>query len=142
MADEPSGDAASRSSRLRVEVLPGAAAEPVLKRVVTLFASRAGLSVHRLSHLVAALDSLHTCASGLVARERLGVTVDIAPGRVELEVGPLRESAARDLLSGCRGAGIAGGADEARVLARHGGEAVLGLRFGQVAPGDPIGGAA
>lgn len=145
MADEPSDARGGRGSRLRVEVVPGAAAEPVLKRVITLFASRAGLSVHRLSHLVATLDSLHACASDLAARERLGVTVDIASGRVDLQVGPLRESAAREVLAAGptgRGRSLADRADEARLVPGEDGEAVLGLSFGQAAPGGALGGVA
>ena len=90
MSDAPVELAARRGHRLRLEVPTGAVAKPVLERVVTLFAARAGLPVDRLSDILLALDAVREHAPDLVVGERLGLDLHVVPGRVDVRVGPLR----------------------------------------------------
>lgn len=89
-----------RVDRTRVTVASGPLVGPVLSRVVGIHAARAELPVDRLNDAVLIADALSARAPAYAAEDRLPVSVQSAPGRLEVRVGPMRAGGAARVLEG------------------------------------------
>ena len=93
-------DALARVDRTRITVAPGPLLGPVLARVVGIHAARAALPVDRLHDAVLIADAIATHVPTPATGSRLPVSVQSAPGRLELRVGPLPSGGGRRVLEG------------------------------------------
>ena len=131
-------DALDRVERTRVTVASGPLVGPVLSRVVGIHAARADLTVDRLNDAVLIADALAARAPAFVVGDRLPVSVQSAPGRLEIRVGPLRTGGGRLLLDGAAlptvGGVIERLADSVRVREGSGGDEWLAIRITAARP--------
>lgn len=127
-----------RVERTRVTVATGPLVGPVLSRVVGIHAARADLTVDRLNDAVLIADALAARAPAFVLGDRLPVSVQSAPGRLEIRVGPLRAGGGQLLLEGAALPGVGGVierlADSVRVREGSGGDEWLAIRVTTVQP--------
>jgi hypothetical protein len=87
------------SNEAHLAVWQGPLAGPVLGRVVGMLAARADCPIDRLDDALLIADAVAARAGLFSDDGRIGVLVTAAPGAVELNVGPLREDGARDLIA-------------------------------------------
>lgn len=87
------------SSPTHVSVVGGPLAAPVLRRVVGMIAARADLPVDRLDEALLLIDTIADEASQLALDGRVAVAIDGRDGTLTLELGPLREGSAPQLVS-------------------------------------------
>jgi hypothetical protein len=87
------------SNEAHLAVRPGPLAAPVLSRVVGMLAARAGCPIDRLDDALLIADAVAASAGSFSDDGRIGVHVSAEPGGVELNVGPLRQDGARDLIA-------------------------------------------
>ncbi|WP_354701344.1 hypothetical protein DSM112329_01657 [Paraconexibacter sp. AEG42_29] len=124
--------AAGRLDRTRATIAVGPLLAPVLARLVGMHAARAGLTVDRLDDAVLITDALADCAADALGASHLELSIQSAPGRIELRVGPLRPGAAQRLVDGTAlpdtGPLMGLLADEVRVRVGAGGDEILLLR--------------
>lgn len=122
-----------RVDRTRVTVAVGPLVGPVLARVVGIHASRAELPVDRLNDAVLVADAIAARAPAFAVADRLPVSVQSSPGRLELRVGPLRAGGGQRVLEGAAlpaiGSVIERLADTVRVREGAGGDEYLVLRI-------------
>jgi hypothetical protein len=139
-AEEPPAAEAPREAeplrvdRTRVTVASGPLVGPVLSRVVGIHAARAQLPVDRLNDAVLIADALAARAPAYAAEDRLPVSVQSAPGRLEVRVGPMRAGGAARVLEGAAlpevGSVIERLADTVRTRQGAGGDEYLVVRLG------------
>lgn len=134
VVDQDASPKLDRVDRTRVTVAVGPLVGPVLARVVAIHGSRADLPVDRLNDAVLVADAVAAHAPAFVADSRLPVSVQSAPGRLELRVGPLRAGGGRRVLDGAAlpavGNVIERLADAVRVREGAGGSEYLVVRIG------------
>ena len=94
------GGALDRVDRTRLTVTLGPLVGPVLSRVVGIHAARAGLPVDRLSDAILVADAIAARAPAFAVASRLPLSVQSAPGRLEVRLGPLRPGGAQRVLDG------------------------------------------
>jgi hypothetical protein len=123
-----------RVDRTRVTVASGPLVGPVLSRVVGIHAARAQLPVDRLNDAVLIADALAARAPAYAAEDRLPVSVQSTPGRLEVRVGPLRPGGAGRVLEGAAlpevGSVIERLADTVKARQGAGGDEYLVVRVG------------
>ena len=96
---EDPGAAVPAPDHSEVAVTAGSAARPVIARVIALAATRAGLSLDRMSDSVLLGDVISTHDAGDFPDRRLGVEVDDAvQGALVVRVGPFVDGGAQRLL--------------------------------------------
>jgi hypothetical protein len=132
-ASLPAGEP-SRVDRTRVTVASGPLVGPVLARVVGIHAARAQLPVDRLNDAVLIADALAARAPAYAAEDRLPVSVQSAPGRLEVRVGPMRPGGAARVLEGAALPGVGSVierlADTVKARQGAGGDEYLVVRVG------------
>jgi len=88
-------------------VRDGPLAAPVLGRVVGMLAARADCPIDRLDDALLIADAIAARASSYSADDgRIGVLVTAQTGAVELNIGPLREDGAQELIASAELPGI------------------------------------
>jgi len=92
-----SGDADLNEAHLIVRHGPLAA--PVLGRVVGMLAARADCPIDRLDDALLVADAIAARAGSYSADGRIGVLVTAHTGAVELNIGPLHEDGAQQLIA-------------------------------------------
>lgn len=124
----------SRLDRTRVTVATGALVGPVLSRVVGIHASRAELPLDRLNDAVLVADAIAARAPAYAVGGRLPVSVQSAPGRLELRVGPLRAGGGQRVLENGSlpdvGSVIERLTDQVKVRSGSGGDEYVTIRVG------------
>ena len=134
------GAALDRVDRTRVTVAVGPLLGPVLARVVGIHAARAALPVDRLNDAVLVADAIAAQAPAFAVDGRLPMSLQSAPQRLELRIGPLRAGGGRRVLEGAAlpevGSVIERLSDGIKVRAGAGGDEYLVIRIGDgvVAP--------
>lgn len=122
-----------RVDRTRLSVAPGPLLAPVLGRLIGIHVSRADLPVDRLGDALLIADSLAARAAHATGGERLQLSIQSQPGRLELRVGPLAPGGGQKLLEGTRlpetGALVERLADQVRVRAGAAGGEMLVVRM-------------
>jgi hypothetical protein len=122
-----------RVDRTRITVAVGPLVGPVLARVIGIHASRADLPLDRLNDAVLVADAIAARGPAFIAGPRLPVSVQSAPGRLEIRVGPLRSGGGRRVLEGAAlptvGNVIERLADAVRVRDGAGGSEYLTVRI-------------
>ena len=125
--------ALDRVDRTRVTVAVGPLVGPVLARVIGIHAARADLPIDRLNDAVLVADAIAARGPAFVAGLRLPVSVQSAPGRLEIRVGPLRPGGGQRILDGAAlpavGNVIERLADAVRVRDGAGGSEYLTVRI-------------
>jgi len=120
--------------RTRVTIAVGALVGPVLSRVVGIHAARAELGIDRLNDAVLIADAVAARAPAYATGNRLPVSVQSSPGRLEIRVGPLRPGGGTRVLDGAAlpqiGSVIERLADWVRVRGGAGGDEYLVVRLG------------
>lgn len=118
----------------RLSVAVGPLVGPVLARVISIHAARAELPLDRVNDSLLLADALGARAPSQATDERLQLTVQSVPGRLEVRVGPLRAGGGERVLAG---AAVAVGsrvverlADDVKVRGASGGREMLILRVG------------
>ncbi len=128
------GPELDRVDRTRVTVAVGPLVGPVLARVVAIHAARADLPVDRLNDAVLVADAVAAQAPAFAVDGRLPVSLQSAPGRLELRIGPLRAGGGRRVLEGAAlpevGSVIDRLSDGVKVRAGAGGDEYLVIRIG------------
>jgi anti-sigma regulatory factor (Ser/Thr protein kinase) len=89
---------------------PSAVTRAVLPRVLSTLAERVGFSSQRISEVQLVADALAANARDLTSAGHLGVAANLAPGTLQLRIGPSRVGSAGRLLDA--GAGGPGGVIE------------------------------
>jgi serine/threonine-protein kinase RsbW len=129
LTNEPNADT------MALTIAPSALARSVLPRVLAGLAARAHFSTDRIADTQLLADTLITRTDGSIGTSRLSVSVDVAPRRLDLQLGPLQPGQAEELLSDeVDGRGLGGMldrlADGYRVApAAGGGSEVLALQL-------------
>jgi serine/threonine-protein kinase RsbW len=104
---------------------PGPLMAPVLGRVTALLASRADFPLDRLSEAVLVTDAISAHVSELIPSSHAAVAIEDGDGSLELQVGPLVEGGAQELLTGMELPGLERSlrdlADDVRIEASRGG---------------------
>jgi serine/threonine-protein kinase RsbW len=122
-----------RLDRTRVTVAVGPLVGPVLSRVVGIHAARAELPVDRLNDAVLVADAVAARAPAFAVGDRLPVSVQSGPGRLEVRIGPLRPGGGARVLEGAAlpdvGSVIERLADNVRVRGGAGGDEYLVIRI-------------
>lgn len=95
--DEPGRPAPLAHAAVAIALAPSGLARAVLPRLLTALASRAHFTTDAIAELVRLASHLADGAPGSVGAGRLAVAAEVAPRRLELRIGPLREGGARDL---------------------------------------------
>jgi serine/threonine-protein kinase RsbW len=111
---------------------------PVLSRVVSMFATRADLSVDELSDAFLLSDAISAGGVSSFPEGTAQLTVSEASGSFEVRIGPLAEGGGRRLVSGMRipelDASLERLADEVRIDPGEGGDGeVVAIRIGRSA---------
>jgi hypothetical protein len=110
---------------------------PVLSRVVSMFATRADLSVDELSDAFLLSDAISAGGSANFPQGSAQLTVSEATGSFEVRIGPFAEGGGRRLLDGMQipelDASLERLADEVRIDPVDDGE-VLAIRIGRSGP--------
>jgi hypothetical protein len=88
---------AASEDRLRLAVVCGPLAGPLVARVVGIAAARADLPIDRVEQALQVADAVAAQAPALLLGSRLEVCVDHRDARTRIEVGPLRADGARRL---------------------------------------------
>lgn len=84
----------------------GPLAAPVLGRVIGMLAARAGCPIDRLDDALLIADAVAARAGAFSDDGRIGVHVAAETGVVELNIGPLRENGATDLIASAELPGV------------------------------------
>lgn len=130
--DDEGGSGLDHVERTRVTVANGILVGPVLTRVIGIHAARADLPVDRLNDAVLVADALAARAPAFAVGDRLPVSIQSAPGRLEIRVGPLKPGGGRRLLDGAAlpavGSVIERLADSVRIREGAGGDEYLVVR--------------
>lgn len=139
MSEAASGtDALAKMDRTRATIADGRLIGPVLSRIVGIHASRADLPLDRVNDAVLIADALAARAPGLIEGNRLPTSVQSAPGRLEIRLGPLSRAVAVRVLEGAAlpeiGPVIERLADSVSVRPGSGGGEYLVVRVGTGAP--------
>ncbi len=131
----PAAEDFEPAHRIAIALAPDSVAEAILPRVLGALAAQADLSDDRASDVRLLARALAAGAGNSTAGAHLAVAATVAPGSLELRVGPLRAGGARALLKA--GAGGGGGerpleslADDHRVSAAGSAE-LLELRVSE-----------
>lgn len=118
----------------RINLPAGELLAPILSRVISMFATRADLSVDQLSDAVLLSDALSAGGSDGFPDGTARLVVSEQSGSFEVRVGPLEKGGGQRLLEGMRipslDASLEGLADEVRIDPDGAGE-VLAIRIGQ-----------
>lgn len=116
----------------RLTVAVGPLVGPVFARVLAIHASRADLPLDRVNDTLLLADALGARAPAQVPEDSVTLTVQSAPGRLDLRLGPLRAGGGERILAG---AALPGGsrvvellADDVKVRGANDGEETLVLR--------------
>jgi hypothetical protein len=137
---EPSAplDRTPRLDRTRATVAAGPLLAPVMARLAGVHAARAGLTVDRLDDAVLITDALAAQVAVVLGDDRVPLSVQSDPGRIELRLGPLEPGAGRRLLAATQlpatGPVLEVLADEVHVRVGAGGGETLVVRVGQRTP--------
>jgi hypothetical protein len=139
VVDEDGSGALDRVDRTRVTVVNGPLVGPVLSRVVGIHAARAELPVDRLNDAVLVADAIAARAPAFTVGDRLPVSIQSGPGRLEIRLGPLRAGGGNLVLEGAAlpevGGVIERLADSVRVRDGAGGDEYLVIRIESEPPG-------
>jgi serine/threonine-protein kinase RsbW len=110
---------------------------PVLSRVISMFATRADLSVDELSDAVLLSDAISASGTADCADRTARIAIREEDGSFEVRVGPLAEGGGQRLIDGLRipelDASLEGLADEIRVDDLDNGGEVLSIRISRAA---------
>ncbi|MDQ3677362.1 MAG: hypothetical protein M3401_11265 [Actinomycetota bacterium] len=87
-------------------VQQGPLAAPVLGRVIGMLAARAGCPIDRLDDALLITDAVAARAGSFSDDGRIGVHVAARTGVIELNVGPLRENGANELIASAKLPGV------------------------------------
>jgi serine/threonine-protein kinase RsbW len=117
----------------RIRLPSGDLLAPVLSRVISMFATRADLSVDELSDAVLLSDALSAGGTAGFADGTARIAITEEDGSFEVRVGPLAEGGAQMLIDGLRipelDATLEGLADEVHVEALDDGGELLAIRI-------------
>jgi serine/threonine-protein kinase RsbW len=118
----------------RIQLPAGELLAPILSRVVSMFATRADLSVDELSDAVLLSDAISASGSRGFPDGLARLAVSEQAGSFEVRIGPLHEGGGRNLLEGMRipelDASLEKLASEVRIESDDGAE-VLAIRIGR-----------
>jgi hypothetical protein len=121
----------------RIRLPSGDLLAPVLSRVISMFATRADLSVDELSDAVLLSDALSASGTADFADETARIAIREEAGAFEVRVGPLARGGGQRLIDGLRipelDASLEGLADEIRVDELDDGAEVLMIRISRAA---------
>ncbi len=121
----------------RIRLPSGDLLAPVLSRVISMFATRADLSVDELSDAVLLSDALSAGGTTNFADRTARIAIRESDGAFEVRVGPLAEGGGQRLIDGLRipelDASLEGLADEIRVDELDDGGEVLAIRISRAA---------
>jgi hypothetical protein len=131
----PPVEATARLDRTRATVAAGPLLAPVMARLVGIHAARAGLTVDRLEDAVLITDALAAQVAAVIGDERVPLSVQSEPGRIELRLGPLQPGDGRRLLVATQlpdtGPVLEILADEVHIRVGSGGGEMLVVRVGR-----------
>jgi anti-sigma regulatory factor (Ser/Thr protein kinase) len=117
----------------RIRLPSGELLAPVLSRVISMFATRADLSVDELSDAVLLSDALSASGTDGFTDGTARIAIREEDGAFEIRVGPLAEGGGQRLIDGLRipelDASLAGLADEVRVDPMDDGGELLAIRI-------------
>jgi hypothetical protein len=136
---QPNGDGADvpMTEETRIRLPSGDLLAPVLSRVISMFATRADLSVDELSDAVLLSDALSASGTADFADETARIAIREEDGSFEVLVGPLANGGGQRLIDGLRipelDASLEGLADEIRVNELDSGGEVLAIRISRAA---------
>jgi anti-sigma regulatory factor (Ser/Thr protein kinase) len=129
---------AEPTEETRIKLPTGDLLAPILSRVISMFATRADLSVDELSDAVLLSDALSARGADGFPDGTAVIAVSEQAGSFEVRVGPLVEGGGQRLLDGLRipslDASLEGLAEEIRIDAGEDGE-LLAIRIGRPQPG-------
>jgi serine/threonine-protein kinase RsbW len=132
--DEPAPEPVPTVEETRIDIRAGEALGPVLSRVISMFATRANLSIDRLSDAVLISDAISDRGDRAFPDGTVRLAVTEESGGFEARIGPLAPGGGSDLLEDLRlpqvGANLAGLAEEVRVDEGRDGETVV-IRIGR-----------
>lgn len=118
-AAPPAGDVPELADETRIKLPAGDLLAPILSRVISMFATRADLSVDDLSDAVLISDAISAGGRDGFPDGTARIVVSEARGSFEVRVGPLAEGGGQRLIDGMRipslDASVATLADEVRV---------------------------
>jgi serine/threonine-protein kinase RsbW len=127
------GDKPPLAEETRIRLPTGDLLAPVLSRVISMFATRADLSVDELSDAVLLSDALSAGGADGFANGTSRIAIREEDGAFEIRVGPLAEGGGQRLIDGLRipelDASLAGLADEVRVDPMDDGGELLAIRI-------------
>lgn len=121
----------------RIRLPSGDLLAPVLSRVISMFATRADLSVDELSDAVLLSDALSASGTAEFTDETARIAIREEDGAFEVRVGPLAQGGGQRLIDGLRipdlDASLEGLAEDIRVAELDGGGEVLMIRISRAA---------
>src|SRR4051812_38891206 len=121
----------------RIRLPSGDLLAPVLSRVISMFATRADLSVDELSDAVLLSDALSASGTANFTDDTARIAIREEDGSFEVRVGPLAEGGGQQLIDGLRipelDASLEGLAEEIRVDPLDAGGEVLSIRISRAA---------
>jgi serine/threonine-protein kinase RsbW len=124
----------------RIRLPTGDLLAPVLSRVISMFATRADLSVDELSDAVLLSDALSASGTEGFADGTARIAIREEDGAFEIRVGPLASGGAQRLIDGLRipelDASLAGLADEVRIDPIDGGGELVAIRISRAQRAD------
>jgi serine/threonine-protein kinase RsbW len=132
-ADQPVEDIEQPEATL-LSVEAGDMVAPIVSRVISMLASRADLTVDRLSDAILLGDAISANAGSDFPDGRVQIGIGDSAGAIEVRIGPLRDGAAKRLLKAMEvpavGASLESLADDVTVESDDGTESVV-LRIGE-----------
>lgn len=89
-----------------IVLVDGPLVAPVLSRVVGMLAARADCPIDRLDDALLLADAVAASSGAVAVGGRIGVRVSAADGSLVMDVGPLRQHGAKDLLASAELPGV------------------------------------
>ena len=133
------GPDAPIAEETRIRLPSGELLAPVLSRVISMFATRADLSVDELSDAVLLSDALSAGGTEDFLDGTARIAIREEDGSFEVRVGPLATGGGQRLIDGLRipelDASLEGLAEEVRIDSVDGNREVLAIRIGRADPG-------
>jgi anti-sigma regulatory factor (Ser/Thr protein kinase) len=139
VSPSPNGDRREvpTAEETRIRLPSGDLLAPVLSRVISMFATRADLSVDELSDAVLLSDALSASGTADFADETARIAIREEDGAFEVRVGPLAQGGGQRLIDGLRipelDASLEGLADEIRIDKLDDGAEALIIRISRAA---------